>query len=209
MLTEKQPHPSQRVLPDDPVVAIVGATGAVGAVLIECLEARKFPLSRLRLLASSRSAGKTAAFRGENLMIEELSNKSFDGVDMALFSAGATLSRKYASIAVSAGAVVIDNSSAFRMDDNVPLVVPEVNASAAHQHHGVVANPNCVAAIVAVALAPLRGCRQITRLQMATYQGVSGAGAQALEELHASTAAALREELFEHKVLPHLSLIHI
>lgn len=203
MLTEKQPDPAQRVLPDNPVVAIVGATGAVGAVLIECLEARNFPLSGLRLLASSHSAGKTVVFRGGNLVIEELTDNSFDGVDIALFSAGATLSRKYASMAVSAGAVVIDNSSAFRMEDNVPLVVPEVNASAIHQHQGVVANPNCVAAIVAVALAPIRGCRQITRLQMSTYQGVSGAGARALEELHASTAAVLREEPFEPKVLPH------
>jgi aspartate-semialdehyde dehydrogenase len=203
MLIQKNPHAARRALPKEPVVAIAGATGAVGEVLIECLAARHFPLSQLRLLASARSAGNTVRFRGENLVVQELTEDSFDGVDIALFSAGADLSRRYASIAVSSGAVVIDNSSAFRMEDKVPLVVPEVNGSAVHQHHGVVANPNCVAAIASVALAPLRLHRKIQRLQMSTYQAASGAGIRAMEELRASTAAALRGESFAPQVLSH------
>jgi len=203
MIIENNPRTVHHVLPEKPVVAIVGASGAVGAVLIECLAARNFPLSELRLLASSRSAGKTVPFRGQNLEIHELTDHSFDGVDIALFSAGAGLSRHYASIAVASGAVVIDNSSAFRMADNVPLVVPEVNASAVHQHEGIVANPNCVAAIASVALAPLLASRQIKRVQMSTYQAASGAGIEAMEELRASTAAALRDEPFVPEVLLH------
>ncbi|MFY0622344.1 MAG: aspartate-semialdehyde dehydrogenase [Pelagimonas sp.] len=203
MLIENNPQAAARVLPQNPVVAIVGATGAVGAVLVECLEARNFPLAQLRLLASARSAGKTISFRGDALVIEELTEDSFAGVDIALFSAGSGLSKKFAPLAIAAGAVVVDNSSAFRMEDNVPLIVPEVNADALPQHHGVVANPNCVAAIATVALAPLRAHRQIKRLQMSTYQAASGAGVEAMEELNDSTAAALRGEAFEPKVLPH------
>jgi aspartate-semialdehyde dehydrogenase len=187
----------------NPVVAIVGATGAVGVELLRCLEARNFPLSSLKLLASERSAGKTLAFRGRELEVETLTEASFAGVDIALFSAGSGISKRFASAAVKAGAVVVDNSSAFRMDPDVPLVVPEVNATALAGHRGVIANPNCVAAIATVALAPLHRAHPIRRLHAATYQAASGAGAAAMEELRESTAAYLRGESFEPKVLPH------
>lgn len=187
----------------NPVVAIVGATGAVGVELLHCLEARGFPLSRLKLLASPRSAGKTLPFRGQDLVVEALDEASFEGVDIALFSAGSGISKRYAAAAVKAGAVVVDNSSAFRMDPDVPLVVPEVNAAALAGHRGVIANPNCVAAIATVALAPLHRAHPIRRLTAATYQAASGAGAAAMEELRESTAAYLRGESFEPKVLPH------
>jgi aspartate-semialdehyde dehydrogenase len=187
----------------NPVVAIVGATGAVGVELLHCLEARGFPLSRLKLLASPRSAGKTLPFRGQDLVVEALDEASFEGVDIALFSAGSGISKRYAAAAVKAGAVVVDNSSAFRMDPDVPLVVPEVNAAALAGHRGVIANPNCVAAIATVALAPLHRAHPIRRLTAATYQAASGAGAAAMEELRESTAASLRGEGFEPKVLPH------
>lgn len=187
----------------NPVVAIVGATGAVGVELLRCLEARNFPLSSLKLLASARSAGKTLPFRGQELEVETLTEDSFEGVDIALFSAGSGISKRFASVAVKAGAVVVDNSSAFRMDPDVPLVVPEVNAAAMAGHRGVIANPNCVAAIATVALAPLHRAHPIRRLHAATYQAASGAGAAAMEELRESTAAYLRGENFEPKVLPH------
>ena len=205
MLTEldRPAASAQRQMPAKPVVAIVGATGAVGVELLGCLEARGFPLSRLKLLASSRSAGKEMAFRGEALVVEELTEASFDGVDIALFSAGSGLSKAFAPIAVRAGAVVVDNSSAFRMEATVPLVVPEVNAGAMAVHQGVIANPNCVAAIATVALAPLHAAHRIKRLTMATYQAASGAGAAAMEELRLATAAALAGESYQHKVLPH------
>ena len=186
-----------------PVVAIVGATGAVGVELMQCLESRNFPLSRLRLLASARSAGQRLPFRGEDLVVEELTEDSFEGVDIALFSAGATISRKFAPIAVAAGARVIDNSSAFRMDADVPLVVPEVNPAAMSAGDGIIANPNCVAAIMTVALAPLHRAHPVRRLQVATYQAASGAGAAAMQELRDATAAALAGEAFTPTVLPH------
>ena len=186
-----------------PVVAIVGATGAVGVELMQCLESRNFPLSRLRLLASARSASQRLPFRGEDLVVEELTEDSFAGVDIALFSAGATISRKFAPIAVAAGARVIDNSSAFRMDADVPLVVPEVNPAAMSAGDGIIANPNCVAAIMTVALAPLHRAHPVRRLQVATYQAASGAGAAAMQELRDATAAALAGEPFTPTVLPH------
>jgi aspartate-semialdehyde dehydrogenase len=195
--------PFRQVEAANPVVAIVGATGAVGVELLHCLEARGFPLSRLKLLASPRSAGKTLPFRGQDLVIEALDEGSFEGVDIALFSAGSGISKRYAAAAVKAGAVVVDNSSAFRMDPDVPLVVPEVNAAALAGHRGVIANPNCVAAIATVALAPLHRAHPIRRLTAATYQAASGAGAAAMEELRESTAAYLRGESYEQKVLPH------
>lgn len=192
-----------RPLPALPSVAIVGATGAVGAELLGCLEARAFPLSRLKLLASARSAGKTLTFRGQPVAVEELTEASFDDVDLALFSAGSGLSKRFGPVAVQSGAVVVDNSSAFRMAPEVPLVVPEVNAAAMAGHAGIIANPNCVAAIATVALAPLHRAHPIRRLSLATYQAASGAGAAAMEELRLSTAAALRGESFAPKVLPH------
>ncbi len=185
-----------------PVVAVVGATGAVGVELLRCLEARNFPVRSLKLLASERSAGKTMEFRGETLTVEALTEASFEGVNIALFSAGSGISKKFAPVAVAAGAVVVDNSSAFRMDPAVPLVVPEVNAAALSGHSGIIANPNCVAAIAVVALAPLHRAHPIRRLTAATYQAASGAGAAAMAELEESTAAYLRGEAYEPKVLP-------
>ncbi|MGE0665168.1 MAG: aspartate-semialdehyde dehydrogenase [Sphingomonadales bacterium] len=186
-----------------PVVAIVGATGAVGVELIHCLASRGFPVGGLKLLASARSAGKVLPFQGRDVTIEELTERSFEGVDVALFSAGATISRRHAPHAVGAGAIMVDNSSAFRMDPDVPLVVPEVNGDMIARHNGIVANPNCVAAIATVALAPLHKAHPIRRLRLTTYQAASGAGAAAMEELRESTASYLRGESFEPKVLPH------
>jgi aspartate-semialdehyde dehydrogenase len=186
-----------------PRVAIVGATGAVGVELLRCLEERHFPLASLKLLASSRSAGKAVAFRGQTLTVEALGDDSFAGVDLALFSAGSGLSKVYGPKAVAAGAVVVDNSSAFRMDPNCPLVVPEVNAGALADHHGIVANPNCVAIIAVVPIAPLAQAFGLKRVQMATYQAASGAGAAAMEELRASTQAWLAGAAFTPQVLPH------
>ena len=180
-----------------------GATGAVGIELLRCLEARNFPVAQLRLLASARSAGRTLAFRGEAIPVETLTDESFAGIDIALFSAGSGVSKRYARAAVQAGAVVVDNSSAFRMDADVPLVVPEVNGATLFQHGGIIANPNCVAAIATVALAPLHRAHPIRRLTVATYQAASGAGAAAMEELRQSTAAYLRGESFTPQVLAH------
>ena len=184
-------------------VAIVGATGAVGAELIGCLERRDFPVARLKLLASARSAGRTLMFKGQPLVVETLAADSFDGVDIALFSAGAAISRQFAPIAAAAGCVVVDNSSAFRMDPATPLVVPEVNGGLLDGRPMIVANPNCVAAIAVMALAPLHAHNPIVRVIGATYQSASGAGAAAMEELELSTAAYLAGEAFEPKVLPH------
>ena len=184
-------------------IAIVGATGAVGVELLRCLASRRVKTRRVRLLASVRSAGQTMAYNGETLTVETLDERSFDGIDIALFSAGSGISQKFASIATAAGAVVIDNSSAFRMDPDVPLVVPEVNEAALAHHAGVIANPNCVAAIATIALAPLHRARAIRRLTIATYQAASGAGAAAMAELRDSTQAYLNGARFEPKVLPH------
>jgi aspartate-semialdehyde dehydrogenase len=186
-----------------PVIAIVGATGAVGLELIACLEQRGTPVAALRLLASARSAGRTLPFRGQDIAVTALDENSFEGVDIAFFSAGASISRRFAPIAVAAGAQVIDNSSAFRMDPAVPLVVPEANAEALANHAGLIANPNCVAAIATVALAPLHQRWSISRLTMVTYQSASGAGAAAMEELRQSTIASLAGQPFTPEVLPH------
>lgn len=164
-------------------VAIVGATGAVGAEMIRCLEERNFPVSQLTLLASARSAGKTLKFKGEDVVIKELTKDSFKGIDIALFSAGGDISRNFAAAAVEAGAVVVDNSSAFRQDDNVPLVVPEINAADVKNHKGIIANPNCTTAISLMALYPLHQAFGVTRIFASSYQAVSGTGAQAIEEL--------------------------
>ncbi len=184
-------------------VAIVGATGAVGVELMGCLERRDFPVGELKLLASARSAGKTLTFRGRPVAIEALTPESFQGVDFALFSAGASISREFAPHAEAAGCVVVDNSSAFRMAEGVPLVVPEVNPQALARQAPLVANPNCVAAIAVMALQPLHAHNPLTRVIGATYQSASGAGAAAMAELEASTAAQLAGEAYEPKVLPH------
>jgi aspartate-semialdehyde dehydrogenase len=186
-----------------PVVAIVGATGAVGVELIRCLEQRRFPLAELRLFASARSAGKTLAFGGTPLTVRELTESSFEGVDIALFSAGGATSKRFAPLAVRAGATVVDNSSAFRMDPKVPLVVPEINPQAVRGHSGIIANPNCCAIISITPLWPIHRSNRIERLQMATYQAASGAGAAAMEELRESTRAYLDGRGYENKVLPH------
>jgi aspartate-semialdehyde dehydrogenase len=186
-----------------PVVAIVGATGAVGMEMIGCLERRRFPLRELRLLASARSAGKKLEFRGEPLAVRELTEASFDGVDLALFSAGGSVSKKYAPLAVRAGAVVIDNSSAFRMDPAVPLVVPEINPLAVREHRGIIANPNCTAIISITPLWPIHQANRIVRLVIASYQSASGAGAAAMEELREATRAYLEGRAYEQRVLPH------
>jgi aspartate-semialdehyde dehydrogenase len=185
------------------VVAVVGATGAVGAEMARCLEQRNFPVSELRLLASARSAGKTQKFRGQDLTIGELTESSFVGVDIALFSAGSGISKRFAPLAVRAGAVVIDNSSAFRMDAGVPLVVPEINPEAIADHHGVIANPNCSAIISIVPLWPIHQRNPIRRLIISTYQAASGAGAAAMEELLEATRAHLEGRPFQQKILPH------
>eukprot|EP00730_Choanoeca_flexa_P015817 TRINITY_DN7346_c0_g3_i2.p1 TRINITY_DN7346_c0_g3~~TRINITY_DN7346_c0_g3_i2.p1 ORF type:complete len:371 (+),score=114.37 TRINITY_DN7346_c0_g3_i2:127-1239(+) len=166
-----------------PNVAIAGVTGAVGQEFLACMDKRGFPYNNLKLLASARSAGKEIQYNGHTYVVEELTENSFDDVDIALFSAGGDQSRKYAPAAVNAGAVVIDNSSAFRMDPDVPLVVPEVNPHAAKNHQGIIANPNCSTIIMAVAVYPLHARAGITRASIATYQAASGAGAAAMEEL--------------------------
>jgi len=187
----------------NPVVAIVGATGAVGAEFIGCLTERNFPVGKLKALASARSAGKTLDFRGQKVVVEELTEKSFDGVDIALFSAGGSISRKFAPIAVKAGAVVVDNSSAFRMDPEVPLVIPEVNAGRIKDHKGIIANPNCSTITALVPLWPIHRKNRIKRVILSTYQAASGAGAAAMEELEQSTRAFLDGRPFEPKVIPH------
>jgi aspartate-semialdehyde dehydrogenase len=186
-----------------PVVAVVGATGAVGVELMQCLEQRRFPLSNLRLFASARSAGKTLPFRGKPLAVEELTEDSFRGVDIALFSAGGNQSKRFAPIAVRQGAVVVDNSSAFRMDAEVPLVVPEINPQAVRLHKGIIANPNCSTIISITPLWPIHQVNRIQRLIVATYQAASGAGAAAMEELRESTRAHLEGRPHQHTVLPH------
>ena len=168
-------------------VAVVGATGAVGVEMLECLEKRNFPLKSLKLLASARSAGKKVNFKGEELTVEELTHDSFEGIDIALFSAGGNISKMYADSAVKAGAVVIDNSSAFRMDAGVPLVVPEVNPEAVKGHSGIIANPNCTTIIMLVALKPLHDLSPIKRIIVSTYQSASGAGVAAMDELRQQT----------------------
>ncbi len=185
-----------------PVVAIVGVTGAVGAEFIATMDKRNFPVRKLKALASARSAGRTIDFRGEKIAIEELTERSFEGVDIALFSAGGGISRKFAPAAVKAGAVVVDNSSAFRMDPNVPLVIPEINAGRIRDHKGIIANPNCSAITALVPLWPIHRQNRIKRMIVSTYQAASGAGAAAMEELVESTRAYLDGRPFTPKVIP-------
>ncbi len=169
-------------------VAIVGATGAVGVEMLDVLTRRNFPVSKLTLLASARSAGKTLPFRGEDVLVSELTPGSFAGVDIALFSAGSGISKDFAKHAVDAGAVVVDNSSAFRMDDDVPLVVPEINGDDVADHRGIIANPNCTTIITLMALFPLHQRFRVRRVIASSYQAVSGAGAQGIEELRSQIA---------------------
>lgn len=185
------------------VVAVVGATGAVGTEMIEVLEERKFPVTRLVPLASTRSAGGTVTFEGNEVPIEVLTKDSFVGVDIALFSAGADLSREFAPIAVKAGAVVIDNSAAWRMTPEVPLVVPEVNAHDIQRHKGIIANPNCSTIQMVVALKPLHDEARIKRIVVTTFQSVSGTGKDAMDELMAECQDLLSFKSASPKVYPY------
>ncbi|MEQ1884214.1 MAG: aspartate-semialdehyde dehydrogenase [Bryobacteraceae bacterium] len=184
-------------------VAVAGATGAVGVEFLELLDKRNFPMSELKLLASARSKGKKMTFRGKEIEIEELTENSFNDVDIALFSAGGSISKKFGPIAAKAGSVVVDNSSAFRMDPTVPLVIPEINPEAAEKHNGIIANPNCSTIIGIVPLWPIHKKNPVKRLIAATYQAASGAGAAAMEELRESTRAHLEDRSYQNTVLPH------
>jgi aspartate-semialdehyde dehydrogenase len=184
-------------------VAIVGATGAVGAELIQLLEQREFPLRGLKLLASPKSAGKKLKFKGEEIAVEPLSKDSFKSVDIALFSAGAGTSREYAAPAVNAGSVVIDNSSAFRMESDVPLVVPEINPADIQKHRGIIANPNCTTIIALMALFPLHKAFRVKRVIASSYQAVSGAGAKAIHELETQSKSFFSGEPVTPSVFPH------
>ncbi len=184
-------------------VAVVGATGAAGTTTLRILEERKFPVRALRVYASERSVGKTVMFAGTELRVEKVSPEAFRGVEIAFFSAGSAQSREYAPLAVGAGAVVVDKSSAFRMDPAVPLVVPEINAHAARQHRGIVASPNCTTVVTVMPLAPLHRAARIRRVVATSYQAVSGAGVNGVEELRQQTLAWARGEAIVPRYFPH------
>lgn len=187
----------------NPHVAIVGASGAVGVEMIKTLERRSFPIGKLTLLASKRSAGKTLKYRGSEIAIQELTESAFENVDIALFSAGGGISKQFAPFAVKAGAVVVDNSSAFRIDPNVPLVVPEINPEDAKSHQGIIANPNCTTAITLMALHPLHKAFGVTRVFASSYQAVSGTGAQAISELENQVKQIANNQEVTKEVYPH------
>ncbi len=187
----------------NPHVAIVGATGAVGQEMIRTLEKRNFPVGRLTLLASARSAGRKLKFRGQEFPVQELNRESFNGVDIALFSAGGDISREFAPLAARAGCVVVDNSSAFRMDDAVPLVIPEINAADVSWHRGIIANPNCTTAITLMALYPLHRAFGVKRIFASSYQAVSGAGARAMEELKRQIGEIVSGRPVTREAFPH------
>ena len=196
-----------------PHVAVVGATGAVGIEMIETLEKRHFPVGKLTLLASARSVGKKLPYQGTTVAVQELTKDSFQGIDIALFSAGGGISKEFAPIAAQAGCVVVDNSSAFRMDNSVPLVVPEINAADVKWHKGIIANPNCTTAITLMALYPLHAAFGCRRIFASSYQAVSGTGAKAIEELKKQVdqivhGQAVTKEVYPHQiafnVLPHI-----
>jgi len=188
---------------DKPNVAVVGATGVVGREIREILETRDFPVGDLRFLASGRSAGTVVPFRGRDITVENLATVDFEGTDLVLSSPGASVSREFAPRAVEAGAVVVDNSSAFRMDPGVPLVVPEVNPEAVQGHNGIIANPNCSTIQLVVALWPLHRSFGVKRVVVSTYQAVSGAGRRAIEELSRQTMALMGQRPVEIEALPH------
>jgi aspartate-semialdehyde dehydrogenase len=187
----------------NPHVAVVGATGAVGVEMIKTLEKRNFPVGRLTLLASARSVGKKLKFRGKDIAVKELTKDSFQGIDIALFSAGSGISKEFAPIAAKAGCVVVDNSSAFRMDDSVPLVVPEINASDVKWHKGIIANPNCTTIITLMALYPLHRAFVCKRIFASSYQAVSGTGAKAIEELKRQVGEIVSGKPVTREVYPH------
>lgn len=187
----------------NPHVAVVGATGAVGIEMIKTLEKRQFPVGKLTLLASARSVGKKLKFQGNDVTVTELTKDSFQGIDIALFSAGGSISKEFAPIAARAGAVVVDNSSAFRMDDAVPLVIPEINASDVKKHRGIIANPNCTTAITLMALYPLHQAFNVKRIFASSYQAVSGTGAKAIEELERQVSEVVAGKPVTKEVYPH------
>ena len=184
-------------------VAVLGASGAVGQELLLLLEERRFPVGELKLLASARSAGQTQTWNGRTLTVEEVSAQSFEGVDLVLASAGGSVSKQWREAITAAGAVMVDNSSAFRMEDGVPLVVPEVNPDAAFAHKGVIANPNCTTILLTLALAPLAAKRAMRRVVVSTYQSASGAGARAMEELKNLSQTVLDGGTPKGEVLPY------
>jgi aspartate-semialdehyde dehydrogenase len=199
----------------NPHVAVVGATGAVGIEMVKTLEKRNFPVGKLILLASARSVGKKLKYRGQDVTVQELKKDSFKSIDIALFSAGGSISKEYAPIAAKAGCVVVDNSSAFRMDPEVPLVVPEINASDVKSHRGIIANPNCTTAIALMALYPLHKAFTVKRIFASSYQAVSGTGAKAIEELKRQVGEIVAgrsatKEVYPHQiafnVLPHVDV---
>jgi aspartate-semialdehyde dehydrogenase len=184
-------------------VAVVGATGVVGGKMIETLEKRNFPVAQIRLLASSRSVGRKLKYKGEDIAVEELKEDSFGGVEIALFSAGGARSKQFAPVAAKAGCVVVDNSSAFRMDPEVPLVVPEVNAGEIAEHKGIIANPNCSTIQLVVVLKPLHDIARVKRVVVSTYQAVGGAGLKAIEELRNEAKSVLAGETYDRSIFPH------
>ncbi len=184
-------------------IAILGATGAVGKELLELLAEREFPIKNLKLLASPRSAGSKVIFKGQEIIVEAVQDSSFEDVDILLASAGGSTSKAWAKKAVAAGAVVIDNSSAFRMDDTVPLIVPEINPEAAVNHQGIIANPNCTTILMGVAIYPLHQIQPIKRVVVATYQSASGAGARAMEEAKIQARDILDGKEPKAEILPY------
>lgn len=184
-------------------IAVVGATGAVGGEMLRVMEERNFPVSQLKLLASPRSAGTTQKFRGEEIMVEALGVNSFEGIDIALFTAGGGISKEYAPIAVKSRAVVVDNSSTFRMQEDVPLVIPEINSEDIARHKGIISTPNCTTAITLMALYPLHRKFRVKRIFASSYQAVSGAGARAIEELRLQVKALARGEAAKKEIFPH------
>jgi len=187
----------------NPHVAVVGATGAVGIEMIKTLEKRNFPVSKLTLLASARSVGRKLKFRAQEIAVKELTKDAFAGIDIALFSAGGSISKEFAPLAAKAGCVVIDNSSAFRMDNDVPLVIPEINASDLRQHKGIIANPNCTTAVTLMALYPLHEAFNVRRIFASSYQAVSGTGAKAIDELQRQVSQVVEGKPVTKEVYPH------
>ena len=187
----------------NPHVAVVGATGAVGVEMIKTLEKRHFPVGKLTLLASARSVGKKLTFKGQEIAVTELTKDSFKGIDIALFSAGGSISKEFAPLAAQAGCVVVDNSSAFRQDDSVPLVIPEINAGDVKLHKGIIANPNCTTAITLMALYPLHQAFGCKRIFASSYQAVSGTGAKAIEELERQVGQIVSGKQVTKEVYPH------
>ncbi len=183
-------------------IAIIGATGAVGQEMMRVLEQRHFPVKEIRCFASPQSAGKTLLFKGQHIVIEELHEGCFQGIDITLFSAGKKISLTYAPLAVQAGCLVVDNSSAYRMDPGVPLIIPEINSHALHNHRGIVSSPNCTATVMLMALAPLHRQFKIRRIVAATYQAASGAGQRAMLELQEESRAILENRPFTRTAMP-------